>query len=606
MATDVESSIEYGSDAIALQLSRLGFEYVAMVPGSTYKGLHDSLVNFDFGTGTRPELLVCLHEEHPVHIAQGYAKVANKPMAVSVHANVGLMHAIMAIYNAFCDRVPMLILGATGPLDSYRRRPWIDWVHTSLDQAALIRPFIKWDDQPLSPNAAIRAVLQATSITASKPCAPTYVCLDSAMQEAKVNPADIHLPDTGRRLASLKPPGPSTMDVKLVSEAIARAKQPLFMMGRMRASPGSWRERIALVESLPHAKVLTDLKQIAPFPTWHKQQPAPPGVSLSEVGGDLIRSSDLLIALDWVDLAGTLSAAHGGPQVVEPVMTIVQVSLDAALHNGWSQDHFSQPPVDIAVQSDPDIFVSTLLQEIEKLPAVPTLPAIMVYPNGVMKPVQGGGDRRDKTIFMHDLSSSLYSALSPDEICLVRIPLSWTGEEVRATHPFSFLGWDSGGRLASGPANVIGAALALQKVQPSLHAVAVVGDGDFLMGCTALWTASRYRIPLLVVVANNHSFFNDEVHQERVATARSRPVENKWIGMRLDDPAPDVSSPAKSLGCTVVRSSIVDSVHELLPALHDAATELKNGKTVVLDVHVSPTGYRTALEKGVPAGQSVV
>lgn len=126
------------------------------------------------------------------------------------------------------------------------------------------------------------------------------------------------------------------------------------------------------------------------------------------------------------------------------------------------------------------------------------------------------------------------------------------------------------------------------------------------MGCTALWTASRYRIPLLVVVANNHSFFNDEVHQERVARARARPVENKWIGMRLDDPAPDVSSLAKSLGCTVVRPGIVDSVDELLPALYDAATELKSGKTVVLDVHVSPTGYRTALEKGVPAGQSVV
>ena len=145
--------IAFGSDAIAEQLSRLHLDYISLVPGSSYRGLHDSLVNYNLNT--KPEMLITLHEEHAVSIAHGYAKVAEKPMAVGLHANVGLMHATMAIYNAFCDRVPMVILGATGPLDAERRRPWIDHVHTAQDQGALVRPFVKWDDQPTGANAGM-------------------------------------------------------------------------------------------------------------------------------------------------------------------------------------------------------------------------------------------------------------------------------------------------------------------------------------------------------------------------------------------------------------------------------------------------------------------
>src|ERR1700752_3146398 len=146
-------AIEWGCDALAELLSRLGLRYVALVPGSSYRGLHDSLVNY--GGNREPRMLVCLHEEHAVAIAHGYAKVTGRPMAVAIHSNVGLMHASMAIYNAWCDRVPMLIIGATGPVDRPRRRPWIDWIHPSADQGALIRPYCKWDDQPASVEAAL-------------------------------------------------------------------------------------------------------------------------------------------------------------------------------------------------------------------------------------------------------------------------------------------------------------------------------------------------------------------------------------------------------------------------------------------------------------------
>ncbi len=177
-----ELTMEWGSDALAELLSRLDLKYLALVPGSSYRGLHDSLVNY-LGN-ERPRMIVCLHEEHAVAVAHGYAKVTGRPMAVALHSNVGLMHATMALYNAYCDRVPMLVIGATGPLDAARRRPWIDWIHTAADQGALVRNYVKWDDQPGSVQAALDSLVQAHAATTSYPPAPVYVCLDSAIQES--------------------------------------------------------------------------------------------------------------------------------------------------------------------------------------------------------------------------------------------------------------------------------------------------------------------------------------------------------------------------------------------------------------------------------------
>ena len=126
----------FGSDVVAEVLRALEIPFVALNPGASYRGLHDSLVNH-LGN-TTPQMLLCLHEEHAVAIAQGWAKVTGTPMAVVVHSNVGLFHATMAIFNAWGDRMPVLVLGATGPVDAAKRRPWIDWLHTAQDQGALV------------------------------------------------------------------------------------------------------------------------------------------------------------------------------------------------------------------------------------------------------------------------------------------------------------------------------------------------------------------------------------------------------------------------------------------------------------------------------------
>src|SRR5467141_3698270 len=205
----------FGSDVVAETLRDLDIPYIALNPGASYRGLHDSLVNH-IGNAS-PQMLLCLHEEAAVAIAHGYAKVTGRAMAAAVHSNVGLFHATMAIFNAWCDRMPVIILGATGPVDAAKRRPWIDWIHTAQDQGALVRNFTKWDDQPASVAAAAEALLRAYRMATTPPQGPVYICLDAALQESRIG-ALPSLPSAAR----FRPPRAAAPDPAAAAEAAAR------------------------------------------------------------------------------------------------------------------------------------------------------------------------------------------------------------------------------------------------------------------------------------------------------------------------------------------------------------------------------------------------
>jgi acetolactate synthase-1/2/3 large subunit len=576
--------IEWGSDALAELLSRLDLRYLALVPGSSYRGLHDSLVNY---TGNRdPRMLVCLHEEHAVAIAHGYAKVTGRPMAVALHSNVGLMHATMAIYNAWCDRVPMLIVGATGPVDAARRRPWIDWIHTSADQGALIRPYVKWDDQPASVEAALDSLAQAYSITRAAPSAPVYVCLDVSLQEQRL-PAPPAIPDV-RRDRSPRSHGPDAEAVRTTLDFLGRARRPLFMFGRLSRDERDWDRRVALAERYG-ALVLSDLKNGAVFPTAHPLHPNPPGIFLPAASAGLIGDADLILSLDWTDLAGTLSAAasHGHPASAR----IISCTSDSALRNGWSKDSFGRDPVDLSVPADPDLLVRALLEPAEPFdpfkPVKPVeWPAADAAPAPSLNPARGtdGSRGTGDGISVHELADALRDALAGSPACLVRLPLGWHGADLQASHPLDYLGMDGGAGIGSGPGMAVGAALALE--DSGRLAVAVLGDGDFLMGGTAVWTAAHYRLPLLIVVANNSAFHNDVVHAERMASQRRRPARNTRIGQAISDPDPDLPAFARSLGFHAAGQ--VRDRSALPAALAAAVAATRSGKCAFVDVRIRP------------------
>jgi thiamine pyrophosphate-dependent acetolactate synthase large subunit-like protein len=550
----------FGSDVFALCLRALGIPYVALNPGSSFRGLHDSIVNF---LGNRdPQLLLCLHEEAAVALAHGYAKVTERPLAVALHANVGLLHGSMAIFNAWCDRAPMLVVGATGPWDAAKRRPWIDWVHTVSDQGGLVRPFTKWDDQPGSVEAGVESLLRAVQLARTAPCGPTYVNFDSTVQESPL-PTLPPLPDV-RRYAPPPPAAPAPDLVERAARLLAEAKRPLILMGRVSRSERDWALRVALAERL-QAIVLTNQKLAAAFPTDHPLHPFAADTFLT-AANEAVRAADVVLSLDWLDLGGTLRQAYGD----KVPATVIHASVDLYSHRGFGGEVQALPPVDLYLACPPDAVVGPFLDAVPPRAERPTLPR-----EAPSRPRSGG-------LTLHDIAESLEAATAGVEVSLTRLPLNWNGALWPFRHPLDFLGGDGGGGVGAGPGLAVGAALALAGT--GRLPVAVMGDGDFLMSATALWTAAHYGIPTLIVVANNQSFFNDEQHQERVARARGRPPENRWIGQRITGPAIDLAGLARAQGC--VGFGPIEDRGALVDALRRAVALVRDGAICVVDVRL--------------------
>ena len=569
----------WGSDVIAEMLRALGIRYVALNPGASFRGLHDSLVNH-LGNEA-PQMLLCLHEEHAVAIAHGYAKVAGERMAAILHSNVGLMHGTMAIFNAWCDRVPVLILGATGPVDAARRRPWIDWLHTAADQAALVRPYVKWDNQPASIEAAIEALLRADRYARTAPQGPVYLCFDQSLQEARIE-AMPTLPEVRR----FQPPAPPAPDRQALGEAAAllrNAASPVILAGRLSRRPADWARRVAFAEAL-RARVVTSLKLGAAFPTDHRLHAGRPSLFLDEDSAAAIRAADVVLSLDWLDLAGALKQGGGAA-----TQRIVQVSMDHQLHNGWGMEHQALPPADLHLACEPD----TALNAVADLLGIGT----GSLPEATAAAPAFGPPPDDAPLDMATLAAALGQALAGERVSFVRLPLGWRGESWHFRHPLDFLGGDGGAGIGSGPGMLIGAALALR--DSGRLPVAVLGDGDFLMSCSAFWSAAHYRIPLIAVIANNRSFYNDEVHQERVARMRERPVENKWIGQQIGDPEVDLAAMARAQGLTGLGP--VRTPRDLTDAGREAVRLARAGGSVVIDARVLP-GYDAAVAARVARG----
>ncbi len=563
----------WGSDYLAEVIRRLDLRYLSINPGASLRGLHDSLVNF-LGNED-PQMLLCLHEEHAVAIAHGYAKVSGKPMGVAVHSNVGLMHASMAIYNAWCDRVPMVIFGATGPVDAAARRPWIDWIHTARDQGALVRDFIKWDDQPASLPAAAESAMRAAMIANTAPRGPVYLCFDVSLQERELD-LPVPLPDTAR-FAKPAAPYPEPQALRHVATLLAQASKPILLAGRISKNLHAWNQRIALAERLG-ATVLTDLKQAAAFPTDH---PLHLPLSIGTEGASLLRQADVVLSLDWLDPAGTFKLL--GEQGSALTATFIQCSPEQYSHNGWSMDYQALPQADTHFLCEPEALVDALLTLDDQEQLFTARPVDPRKPRPADAPIPA-----DSVLSTLTLARVLRRASSNVPVTLIRTPLGWSNDVWDYGHPLDFLGKDGGAGIGSGPGMAVGAALALEG--SGRLPLAVLGDGDFMFSSSALWTAARYRVPLLVVVANNQSYFNDEIHQERIARRRARPVENKAIAQFLGDPDIDISAIAKAQGA--VSYGPIHCAGELDTAVRDAIARVQAGALCVIDARVLP-GYES-------------
>lgn len=574
-------SAAWGSDVVVDVLRALGVEYLPMNPGSSFRGLHDSVVNY--GGNRLPQLLLCLHEEIAVAVAHGWAKATGRLGVAAVHDLVGLMHATMAVYNAWCDRTPLLVLGGSGPADPARRRP-VDWAHSATTQAQLVRDFVVWDAEPVTAAAFAADVVRARQLALSAPRGPAYVSLDAGVQEMRLD-RPVPLPDL-RRFAPAPAFGPDPAVLDRAVAVLADARRPVVLAGRVALDPAATGPLAALVELLGAA--YHDDRNCTAMPTGHPQN----------CTGDrgVIDEADAILAVDVIDLAAVLrpggwGARHEMPEVDRGHAQVVDLSCGDLGLRSWSNVHATPLPRDVELRSDP-VLGLRLLHDALSDRVDPTAAKARREEVVARATAQRARQREhvaarwaDRRISPARLVGETWEAVRDvDHLLCLRNTRTWPQGLWQLNGAGSYLGHSGGGGVGYGPGALVGGALAAR--DRGQLGVGIIGDGDLLMASGALWTAAHYRVPALIVVNDNSSFYNDEPHQAQVARQRSRAVENSWIGMRIADPLVDIASLASSYGCWA--TGPVEDPDDLGPALRRAVLAAQDGATAVVHAKVAP------------------
>ena len=540
---------QYGSDVVVDLMKAFDIEYAAFNPGATFRGIHDSIVNY--GGNYKPEVIFCHHEEISVAIAHGYAKAKNKPMIAITHNMVGLQHASMAIFNAYIDRVPIMVLGGTGPMNSKRRRPRIDWIHTALVQGNQVRDYVKWDDQPYSLADVPDSFIRGYRIATTDPMAPIYINYDADIQEDALTAA-MEIPDV-TRYAAPAPTQANPEALRRAAEMLVSAQTPLIVADQLGRNPKAVTALVELAELL--AIPVVDKGARFNFPSVHP-------LDATDGARDILQKADVILALDVGDLFGSLTTVskqtRNSEYVTSSSVKIISVSMNDMLIHSWANDYQALQAVDVPMTADTAVAIPELTRlcrellgnDAKKKSAIETRQKELADKHRTRRAkwradAEAKGSQKD--ISTAWLALGVGEAIRREPWVLVNgTSNGWTRRLWDFTKPNQSLGGSGGAGLGYGPGASIGAALALKG--SGNIAVAIQSDGDMLMTSSALWTAAKHRIPLLMVMHNNQSYYNSEEHGIEVAKFRNRPVENAGIGTHVDDPEIDFATMARSFG----------------------------------------------------------
>ena len=580
-----KSNAQYGSDLMVEVLRELGIKYIALNPGASYRGLHDSMVNFEAGKG--PEIIMCTHEEIAVALANGYARVTGDIMATGLHNVVGLQHASMAIFNAWCDRTPILNLGGGGPQNATHRRS-TDWVHTALVQGNAVRDYVKYDDQPNSVDAIPESFLRAYRIAMTEPRGPVYICLDTDVQEEKISKpmvvphAQLFRPPSG--------PAANPESLRQASRLLAEAQWPVIVAGELGRNPKALPPLLDIAEELGAAVIDSDGRYA--FPSTHP-------LNLTNAREDALRDADVVLALDvpslGVPLGPSVRERGNFAPVISPSCKVIHMTLLDLERQSWVSDAMWLLPVHVPIAADTAVALPQLLEQLreriqnnaESARQVRARRAkVETIYNQARKKSQEWIEKTwdEKPISQARFFGEINKRMQSKAWALVSAHGRRWREVIEVTEPAHGIGGGRGGGVGYGLPSSIGAALGHK--ESGRLCVSIIGDGDFLMTSNALWTAAKYQIPLLVLVMNNRSYYNDEEHQERMAKWRQRPVENKGIGIRIEDPAPDLAAISRAL--SVDAFGPITEPDQLGSTLDKAIAIVEGGKPTVVDIITQP------------------
>jgi thiamine pyrophosphate-dependent acetolactate synthase large subunit-like protein len=580
-----------GSDFMVDVIKSLEIKYLPANPASSYRALHESLI--DYGKNTMPEFLTCTHEEVGVGIAHGYYKVANKPLMTTCHGTVGLMHATMNIYNAFCDHAPVIVI-AGNDLDAAYRPPGVPTIHSAQDINAIVRDYTKWDDTPVSAQHFAQSFVRAYQIATTPPCAPVVISLDDGLAQEPIR-------DYGQALYIPKfvPAAPPQGDAGAVREAarlLVNAEHPVIVADRAIRTERGMTLLVQLAELL-QAPLVRQRARLN-FPTTHELgRPA-----------SVIAQADVILGLELTDYWDTVNKFtdnndHGVGSVtqrVRPGTKLISIGTQQFLTKSNYQEFERFQSVDVPIAGDVEATLPALIEAVKL--AIPDSRKNAIAKRGqAIK--QAHARARDATkqmaaiawdaspISTARLCMELYAQIKDLDWSLVPSSGNVSGWPTRLwpmTKPHHWTGTSGGYGVGWGAPASVGGALANR--DEGRFSVSIQSDGDLMYVPGALWTAARHKIPLLAVMHNNRGYHQEVMHVQRLANFRVRTAnigsDLGPIGTSMMNPDIEYHKLAESMGWWA-KGPIKDPA-DLAPALKEAVAVVKSGQPALLNVWTQP------------------
>ncbi len=569
---------KWQSDVIVDLIKRYKFPYIAMNPGASFRGLHDSLVNYG---NNDPPMLLCQHEEIAVQIAHGYAKASGKPMAVILHNLVGLLHATMAIYYAYIDRVPIFIMGATGPMDEGKRRPHIDWTHSALVQGNAVRDYVKWDYQPTAIEGVPESFARAYSIMTTEPQGPIYMCYDAALQETPLTTA-VELPPANA-VATPSPAMPDPKAIAAIADKLLKAEHPMLLAEYAGRRAGGFENIIELAETTGAA--VWDVNNALNFPNKH-----PLCLSMDK---ESLKHTDLVVGLDVKDWEKQFVELNNAKRIMTPLLPehcdTVEIGFAELGISKWSMDYCRMQPCSIRAIGDTALGIPELTRICKER---------IAGDSGLQKKVaerklrvgkrheevwarwqeEARGNCDASPITFARLALEVWDVIKDEDWVLTANELK---HQVRKLWDFDKPYRHPGVELGTATQIGISIGVALAHKGTGRLVVDIQPDGDLMFDAGALWVAAKYQIPMLIVMHNNRAYYNDWAHQLRMAQIRGTDEARAHIGMDLFGPEPDFGALARSMGC--YGEGPIDKPADIKPALERAIAEVKKGRVALVD-----------------------
>ncbi|MGE5098258.1 MAG: thiamine pyrophosphate-binding protein [Betaproteobacteria bacterium] len=568
----------WASDVIVDLLHAYDLPHASLNPGASYRGLHDSIVNYG---QNRPTMMLCQHEETAVQVAHGYAKASGKPMVAIVHNLVGLLHANMAIYYAYIDRAPVFIIGATGPMDETKRRPRIDWIHTAQGQGEAVRQYTKWDYQPHTIDGVPESFARAYGVMMTQPQGPVYMIYDAWLQEQKLDHEVPLPPPHAVKVPSRLGPDPAALE--RAADMIAAAEHPVIIAEYVGRDHEAFHSLVELAETagIP----VHDTNGRLNFPSRH-----PLNASLTK---DHFRDADVVVCLDARDwekpTTELVSTTRQLTSVVPAGAKWIEIGFGDLELSAWALDYQRMNHADLRVMADTTLAIPMLtgllkarLGKDAKLRAKVKARAAQIAAKTKARrekwQEQAKQDWDASPITLPRLASEVWEQIRDEDWVLTAGTLEdWTRKlwdfDQPCRHPGKSLGTSTQLGISLG--------VALANREHKRLVVDMQPDGDLMFDAGALWVAAKHRIPMLVVMYNNRAYYNDWEHQIRMAKLRGTPVERAHIGMDMTDPDPDFAKLAQSMGWH--GEGPIDNPKDIAPALKRAIARVKAGQPALVD-----------------------